>query len=126
MALPVLQAFNPPYALDMTQTRIWVRGTVIWTAQSYVAGGLLPVYQPINDVSGQAVLISTFNVNPDQMTVYSRSGSGYVYVYIKSTGKIMIQTGAAAQSPLTELSAGALPAGVIADLVEFVATWAKL
>jgi hypothetical protein len=129
MALPVLQAFNEPNGIDYTAKRIFLRGFVKWTAQAYVAGGLLPSYSPINDASGSTVEIGTYPTTvspaPDEMLVYSESGSGYVYVYIRSTGKIMIQTGAAAQSPLTELTAGSLPAGVTGDVVRFIASWPK-
>lgn len=49
--------------------------------------------------------------------------SGYVYKYVfgsdNTNGKLQIFTGAAAQSPLTELSAGAIPAGVSGDTIYF-------
>lgn len=53
--------------------------------------------------------------------------SGYVYRFIPGTtnanGKIMVYTGAAAQSALTELSAGATPAGVSGDVIGFEAQY---
>ena len=129
MALPVLQAFNPPNDIDQTATRVFLRGFVVWTAQSYVSGGLLPSYTNILNKAGQSIELAVYQQDvypaPDEMLVYSESGSGFVYTYIRTTGKIMVQTGAAAQSPLTELSAGALPAGVTGDKVRFIASWLK-
>lgn len=52
--------------------------------------------------------------------------NGFVYVYVPGTttanGKLKILTGAAAQSALTELSAGATPAGVSGDTIQI---WAR-
>lgn len=126
-----LQAYNAPGALDETQTRIFLRGKAVFTATTYAAGGILPVsYTSISDASGAVVPIAvypsaTIGVNPDEMLIFSESGSGFVYQYVRSTGKVMIFTGAAAQSALTELANGALPAGVIADIVRFIASWPK-
>lgn len=56
--------------------------------------------------------------------------SGYVYKYIPGTtlanGKLKILTGAAAQSPLTELSAGAMPAGISGDVITFEGEWTSM
>jgi len=75
--------------------------------------------------SGQAVLV----IGPDTMWIQTISGSGYVYGYNKTTGTIQIFTVDAAvvstQYPLIELSAGALPAGVIADVVEFESEYVR-
>jgi hypothetical protein len=65
-------------------------------------------------------------IGPDTQWIESVSGSGYVYAYNKPTGLIQIFTGAAAQSPLTELAAGALPAGVLSDVVEFEAEYVSI
>ena len=43
-----------------------------------------------------------------------------------SSGKVQILTGAAAQTGLTELTAGALPAGVTADIISGKVTFPKL
>lgn len=49
----------------------------------------------------------------------------FVYNYVPGTtlanGKLQVFTGAAAQTALTELSAGNYPAGVLADVIEGVA-----
>lgn len=46
----------------------------------------------------------------------------FVYQYVPGTtlanGKVQVFTGAAAQSALTEFSAGVYPAGVLADVIE--------
>jgi hypothetical protein len=65
-------------------------------------------------------------IGPDTQWIESVSGSGYVYAYNKPTGLIQIFTGAAAQSPLTELAAGALPAAVLSDVVEFEAEYVSI
>ena len=48
--------------------------------------------------------------------------NSFVYQYAPGTtlanGKMQVFTGAAAQTALTELSAGAYPAGVLADIIE--------
>lgn len=62
---------------------------------------------------------------PKEVTIHGRAG--YVYTFIPGTtnadGKVMVLTGAAAQSPLTELAAGATPAGVSGDTIQFTARW---
>jgi hypothetical protein len=64
-----------------------------------------------------------FVVGPDTQWIQSIAGSGYQYAYNKATGLIQIFTGGAAQSPLTELSAGALPAAVVNDIIEYEAEY---
>lgn len=130
MALPVLTVFNAPYGIDETQTRFFLRGKVVWTAQTYATGGLLPVYTSFLDASGASVLpsiltSSVIGVNPDEMLVFSESGSGFIYTYVRSTGKISIWVTNTTGNNLEELAAGALPAGVIADVVRFIASWPK-
>jgi hypothetical protein len=70
---------------------------------------------------GQAVVYQ----GPDTMWVESVAGSGFIYGYNKTTGLIQIFTGAAAQAGLTELAAGALPTGVVADVLEYEAQWVR-
>jgi hypothetical protein len=132
MALPVLQAFLAPGAVDETLTRFFLRGLVVFTAQSYVTGGLVPSnYNSITDSSGAVVLTSvytsaTIGSAPDEMLLVSESGSGYTYVYVRSTGAIKIYQGGATTSvPLAEIGATALPAGVTGDKVRFIASWPK-
>jgi hypothetical protein len=120
----VLTANNAPYDLDMTQTRIFMYGTVTFSG-SYTTGGILPVYQPIANAAGQNVLVATLNTNPDELWIYSYGGSGYTYSYNKATGKIQVfVTGTASGDPLNELASGSM-AGVIADVIHFEAEWVK-
>lgn len=67
--------------------------------------------------TGNAVLV----IGADTEWEESVSGSGYVYQYNKTTAtvQIFIATPATTTNQLSELPAGALPAGVIADIIEF-------
>lgn len=121
-----LTAYNAPYAIDETNTRMWLRGKAVWTAGTYATGGQAFVAPPFLDLSGQVVLLPTLNLNPDELKLETVSGSGFVYTYNHSSSKVQIfVTGTAAGSPLEELPAGALPTGVVNDVVEFIATWVK-
>jgi len=67
-------------------------------------------------------------VNPPQpysVKFWSELASGYVYQYSRTTGVLYVLTGAAAQSALTALSAGAYPSGVLNDLIRYEAKFAK-
>lgn len=54
----------------------------------------------------------------------------FEYNYVPGTtlqnGKVQVFTGAAAQTALTELSAGAYPAGVLADVIEIEAVFPSM
>jgi hypothetical protein len=67
--------------------------------------------------AGNAVLV----IGADTEWEESVSGSGYIYQYNKTTAtvQIFIATPATTTNQLSELPAGALPAGVIADIIEF-------
>lgn len=56
--------------------------------------------------------------------------AGYVYVFVPGTtianGTLKVLTGAAAQSALTEFTAGATPAAVSGDTIKFWAIWAGM
>jgi hypothetical protein len=69
--------------------------------------------------SGQAVTV----IGPDTLWMQTINGSGFSYSYNKTNGLVQIFTGSAAQSPSAELAAGALPAGVTGDTVEFEAEY---
>ena len=70
-------------------------------------------------------------INPPQpysLQVWSELGSGYVYQYSRTTGVlfVMAQTSAAAAGdPLAKLAAAAYPAGVLADVIRYEATFLK-
>jgi hypothetical protein len=76
--------------------------------------------------NGLAVLV----IGPDTEWIQSISGSGYVYGYNKANATVQIFTVDAAvvstQYPLIELTAGALPAAVLSDVIEFEAEYARL
>lgn len=63
MATPLaLTVFNPPYGIDQTSTRMWLRGKALFSSGSYIAGGLLPTsgWNPLAQDNGENVLISTY------------------------------------------------------------------
>jgi hypothetical protein len=121
----VLTVFNAPYGIDQTMSRMWLRGKLAWGAGTYAAGGVLPNVPPYSDASGAAVLIPTLNVQPDDIVFTSVAGSGYVYQWNAASGKIQILESSAANGPFAELPNGALPAGVLADVIKFEAIWVK-
>lgn len=110
-----------PSGKDMTQRRFHTYGTVAINASpaTYAAGGLVFSFAaPVFDVSSQT---------PIDLDIKSVSGSGYVYVWVKSTNKIEIYTGAAAQSPLTQLTDGAtIPTAVSGDTIVYHAQFLKV
>lgn len=66
--------------------------------------------------TGIAVLV----IGADTEWEESVSGSGYTYQYNKTFATVQIfTTGTASGSPMSELTPGALPAGVIADIIEY-------
>ena len=86
---------------------------------AYAAGGL-PFSLQLGDlVKSQYV----------PLTVIIEGDNGFVYAYVNGTnpsnGKVKILTGAAAQSALTELSNGAVPAGVTGDTLSGYADFTR-
>ena len=117
-ATPSISAF--PSGIDNTQRHLVVYGTVAIGASplTYATGGVAMSFTGLEP-------LKTSNLTPLWCDVRSVSGSGYVYIYNASSGKLQIFTGAAAQSPLTELSAGAVPAAVSGDTINFKAEFLK-
>jgi hypothetical protein len=110
-----------PSGYDNSQRMQTVRGTVAIGASpaTYATGGVL--------LSWKIEGIKSTSGSPIQVTFGSNTGSGYVYNWIKSTNAIQILTGAAAQSPQTELTNGAsIPAAVSGDTIWFEAVFARL
>lgn len=62
---------------------------------------------------------------PFDVQFWSENASGYVYQYSRQTGTLFVLTGAAAQSPLTALSAGTYPSGVLGDCIRYRASFTK-
>src|SRR4051812_11942394 len=105
-----------------------VRGTIV-ASGNYPTGGdvfnLITATYPV----GQSPVPSTSS--PTSVLIFSQpaAGSGatglFEYGFLKGTtaanGKMQVFTGAAAQSALAELSAGAYPAGVTGDAIQFIA-----
>jgi hypothetical protein len=124
MALSTVKAtiYAYPNGNDNTQRRQILMGTLAISASpgTYPTGG----FSLTNVFALEANKTSNYNT-PMYLTVYSVSGSGYVYAYNRANNKLQIFTGAAAQSPLAELSAGATPAGVSGDTIEFFVEFAR-
>lgn len=103
---------------DQSLLTIWFIATLTNTA-NYPAGG------DVLDLSGNAFNDAVKSLGPpldvDIKSYNSAGDSGFVYKYRPGTssanGKIQVLTGAAAQAALTELTAGAYPAGVLADKI---------
>lgn len=114
---------------NMMRTLI-VRGTIAVSANpaTYVTGGIPLSFAGFDDIkSGSPPL----NVKVFSQPAAGVSPSGYVYEFTPGTsqanGLLAILTGAAAQSPLTELTNGAaIPAGVSGDVIYFEATFPRL
>ena len=115
-------AYSYPNGTDNTQRRQIVTGTLAIQASPgvYATGGL-----SLSNVFNIETIKSSDNNSPAYLRFESVSGSGYIYGWNKANNKIQIFTGAAAQSPLTELSAGAMPAGVSGDVILFRGEWPR-
>jgi len=74
--------------------------------------------------------VSPLLVSPFQALQAAISGiAGFIYQFVQGTtqanAKMMVRTGAAAQAALTELNAGAYPAGVTGDTITGVASFPR-
>jgi len=111
-----------PNGRDNTMNQAVIYGTIAITASpaTYATGGLAITWpQKDNRYSNNSG-------NPWWAEIVSISGSGYQYNYIRSTNKLQILTGAAAQSPLAELTnAASIPAAVSGDTIEFRAEFRR-
>lgn len=121
MAAAVVTATKDAFPLgsDSTQRRIiqWGKFSFTVSPATYTTGGFVPVY-PVEAVSTPQ--------SPVMVYVETVGGSGYSYLWNKATGKIQIFTGAAAQSPGTELTSGAaIPAAVSSDVIQYEAHFLK-
>lgn len=101
--------------------RLHVTGTLVFSG-SYAAGGELATWTNASDARQGFIGLMTQNL-PDVMFIVGIAG--YVYMFVRSTQKIKIMTGAAAQAALTELANGAYPGGVTGDVVEFYGVFKK-
>lgn len=109
--------------IDETNRNFVVRGTIAATGSYTTAGDTLSLAfgdLPVNSAPIDVIIQSRPTTGPTNMFEYN-----YVFGTTPANGKMQIFTGAAAQTALTELSAGALPAGVTSDIIGFTATFQK-
>ena len=87
---------------------------------NYTTGGDTLSFQGVS-----TTLISPFA--PLQATINGQGG--FIYQFIpgadQTSGKVKVLTGAAAQSPLAELTQAAYPAGVKNDVITGIASFAR-
>lgn len=125
-----------PIGEDQAQKTFKIYFTFTVTG-SYVAGGfLLDLTQLFTATAGGPGASLTTPAVPLKVELQSLASTVvaqtnlYVYNYAPGTtvanGKVQIFTGAAAQTALTELSAGALSAGLLADTIQGEATFPKM
>lgn len=126
VATATLTLYPYPKGVDNTQRRKIVQGTCAIQASpaTYATGGLAITWSQIAP-SASADGLTEPTATPLLAEFFSVGGTGFIYGYNKSTGKLQIFTGAAAQSALTELSAAAVPAGVSGDTIEFYAEFIR-
>lgn len=102
-------------------------------ANPYVAGGdILDLTQLLSTAAvGPGMNLPTFDL-PDEVVIRSipaapGPAAEFKYRYCRGTtlanGTMQVLTGAAAQSGFTELNAGNYPAGVLADVIQAVASF---
>lgn len=101
--------------------RLHVTGTMALSG-TYAAGGEAAVFTNAIDARPGFIGLMTTNL-PDLVRI--EGISGFVYKYAPGTGKVLVYTGAAAQSPLTQLANGAYPAGIGLDVIDFYAIFKK-
>lgn len=117
-------------SVNKLQRDFLVRG-VITASGSYTTGGDTLDFTAASFGLGVDGIKSSFP--PASMQIFSQQAAGsgavsqYWYRGLKGTTQannaMQVITGAAAQSPGAELAAGAYPAAVIADVIEFEATF---
>jgi hypothetical protein len=110
-----------PNGYDNTQRMQHVYGTVAIGASplTYATGGVA--------LSWKIEGIKSTSQLPIWVEFISFGGSGYQYAWEKTGNTIQILTGAAAQSPLTELTNGAaIPAAVSGDTISFHAVFVRI
>src|SRR5271166_3116209 len=101
-------------AIENTQKSVWVRGTVAIGASplTYATGGITMSFTAILEQI-KSDLVPTYVRVWSQPAAASAAANQYVYTFLPGTtlanGVLQIFTGAAAQTALTELSAGAIP-----------------
>jgi hypothetical protein len=105
-----------------------ILGTAVISAGNYVAGGIATTWVPMTNASGKNFFPAAGykSLKPSFALFQSISGSGYGYEWNLATNKLQIfVTGTAAGNPSEELPAGATPAGVTGDSIQFLAIFTE-
>ena len=118
-------------AIENTQKSVWVRGSVSIGASplTYTTGGITMSFTAILEQI-KSDLVPTYVRVWSQPAAASAAANQYVYTFLPGTtlanGVLQIFTGAAAQTALTELSAGAIPSGVSGDTIVFEGVFVRI
>lgn len=118
-------------AVDTTERSIILRGTVVIGVSplQYVTAGILADLTALGDALKSGQLPTSVRVW-SMPTTASPETNQYLYLFCLGTtqanGKLQVYTGAAAQTALTELSAGNIPAGVSGDAIVFEAVFPRV
>jgi hypothetical protein len=113
-----------PFGLDETKNQAVIYGLATFSASpdTYVAGGIAINWGQCGSMKFSSKGDGTNAGTPHYAVFYSATGSGYYYAWNRATEKLIILTGAAAQSPFTPLTDGAaIPAAVSGDTIAFKA-----
>jgi hypothetical protein len=125
----------PMVTEDQDTITIWF--TLI-AAGVYVAGGIpidfTQLFALLAAAPGASLPTAAAPLTPVHLESSRTPGQANVYAYHfvpgnpsnASNGKVQVLTGAAAQTAATELTAGALPAGVTADTISGKVTFPKM
>lgn len=116
--------------VDNLMRTLLARGTIAISADpaTYTTHGIACSFAGFDDIKSSSPPLS---VKVWSQPAAGVSPSGYSYEFTPGTtqanGLLAILTGAAAQSPLAELTGGgAIPAGVSGDVIYFEATFLRL
>jgi hypothetical protein len=110
---------------DQRIQRFYGTLTVTGRLDTYNPGGI-----PLDAALAAALLPTTGQAGPLRVLLTSRTGSGYIYQRIASTGKMMIlqvpdTASLTTAGPLQELFAGATLSAVFADVIDFTAEYLR-
>ncbi len=116
-----VQFTNPTGALLIALAANGATYTVIQST-----GTAFTIASALTGATGTASAIGANCPQPYQIDFWSANDSGYTYSYSPATGVLFVQQGgAAANAPNANLPAAAYPAGVLADIVRFSASFRK-
>lgn len=127
MSAPVVTV-RPGFVQDNVQHSQQFTGeiTIADRLATYPVGGI-----PILAALIAALFPTSNDPKPHSVQLWSTTGTGYIYTYIKSTGCMMVLQIPPAGSlttaaPLQELGSNAASLSeVAADVIQFVATWRR-